>query len=181
MRRIRVAVRKLSLDRKIDKFNLEEELAKQADIFYYYAKKAGETKEERDRLKNDLKKLEGEVTLKIYTGNYPIPLDVGLDKPKPIKLTLATAGALLDTDKDVNEKRQELVVAEGAYSKAAAAEETMQQKRSSLKHLTELYINEYYSQSGAGTGLKVTKGDQKSSEVRKNLNEKNDKRKGAKK
>lgn len=157
--------RKITLDKKINKFKLDEELEMQPDIYLYWARNAASAKEERDHVKNQLKKLEGEVEVKIWTGKYELPEDT---KGKPIKLTAGTVAALVDSDVGVFNLREELAVAEKNFSRAAAAEEAIQQKRSSLKHLTELYVKEYFTHTGAD-GSVVPKLDQDSREYRKNL------------
>lgn len=142
--------RKITLDKKINKYKLDEELELQPSIYRYWARLAADAKEERDNAKNTLKKLEGQIEVKIWTGKYKLPTD---DSGKPTKLTQGTVLAIINSDDDVCNAREELARLEKEFTKAAVNEETIQIKRSSLKHLTELYTKEYFSHLEApGTG-----------------------------
>lgn len=160
--------RNFNRDKRINKFKLDEELELQPSVFSYWAKVAADAKEEMDNEKNQLKKLEASIEIKIWTGKYKLPTD---DAGKPIKLTGDIVKALVNNDEDVNVRRITVNELEKVSNKAKADEEAMQQKRSSLKHLTELYTKEYFSHTGADGSVR-DKEVQDSTERRTGLNKK---------
>lgn len=161
-------------DKKIDRFNLHEECETQADKYHFWAKEAAIEKENRDNSKTALKKLEGKTVLKIMQGKYKLPL--GEDK-KPIKVTNPVLNALIDADEDICVAREELATAERVYSQAAAREEGMQQRRSSLNNLVSLFEKEYWAPVHEGKSPGYSREDDKAINQKTALNKRKKKAK----
>lgn len=149
-------MRNLAQDKRLDRYALDEECEKQADVFHHWACQAADAKKERDLIKSELKELEAKVQIKIRTGKYSLPKD---KEGKPIKLSDKTILALVDMDEEVCTLREELIEAEAEYGKAAGAEESMQHRRSSLNNLVELYTKEYYSPIQGGVAPRGARED----------------------
>lgn len=169
-----MAERNILKDKKLNKYMLNEEASNQSNIYHYWATKTAQAKAERDSLKEQVKKIEAEIMLSIAKGSYPIPLD---QNKKPIKITNPIAAALVDNDESVNALRQDLILAEKHYNRVLAAENTIDQKRSMIKVLTELYIKDYYSTTYESTGVTRTKTDYSSDDQREKLNSRKNKSK----
>lgn len=164
--------RTIEKDKKIDRFRLDEECEQQPDLYYFYSSQTADLKKERDILKVQLKEQEGKVTLGIHTGQYPLPKDKA---GNPVKISNPIISAIVDTDEDVCILREDLAEAEAKLSKAQSAEETMQQRRSSLNNLVELFTKEYYAPVQGGARPHRSKGDDISNAQREGLNSRKNK------
>lgn len=159
--------RNIHTDKKINRYQLDVELELQPTLYDYWAEQAADAKEERDLCRVELKKLEAQVLLKVHTGKYPLPRD---EKGSPIKVTGPVADAIVNQDSQVVALREELAELEAIANKAIANEETMQQRRSSLKHLTELFQGQYWHQASVGRNPRDVKVDKAGDSARKSLN-----------
>ena len=159
--------RNIHRDKKIDRYQLDVELELQPTLYDYWAEKAADAKTERDLLRVELKKKEAQVLLQVHTGKYPLPRD---EAGKPIKVTGPVAEAIVNQDEQVVALREELAEVEREANVAMANEETMQQRRSSLKHLTELFQGQYWHQASAGRDTRSVRTDKAGDNARKGLN-----------
>jgi len=159
--------RKITLDKRINRFKLEEECGNLPNIYQYWGRKAAEAKEERDNAKSKLENVKARVQIQIRTGKYSIPVDSATDKP--MKLSEKSIEALVDMDGDVSVAKEDYAREEKLYNKAKANEETIQIKRSSLNNLKDLYTKEYYTLSADGSMTTQSRADIGSDDQRKNL------------
>ena len=168
--------RLIRLDRKIDRFALEEANEEQADIYGFWARECANAKEDRDEKKAAWEKLAGETEIKIRTGKYDIPIDENTGKP--LKTTDKAVAALVASDLNVYLSKKVYIEAEGIYSRARADENSIEHRRSSLNNLGALWEKEYYNSLHTGSTNTPSKENQKSEEQSKNLN-KNRKKKSS--
>jgi len=159
--------RKITLDKKINRFKLEEECENLPNIYQYWGRKAAEAKEERDNAKSKLENVKARVQIQIRTGNYSVPVDT--TTKKPLKITDKTVEALVDMDGDVSVAKEDYAREEKMYNKARVNEESIQIKRSSLNNLKDLYTKEYYTLSADGSMTTQSRSDMGSDDQRKNL------------
>ena len=148
--------REIKEDLKINRFKLEDEADTQPSLFYHYSEHASEAREVRDKAKAKLKETEGRISLDYWSSR----------KVMEAKLSISTVSASVDIDPEVMDAREKFLNAESAYNKAASAEESMQQRKSMLGYLVQLYTMQYYSQPRGAKGSEEQAGD----EMRKNLN-----------
>lgn len=160
--------RLIRLDRKIDRFALEEANEEQADIYGFWARECANAKEDRDEKKAVWEKLTGEVQIQIRTGKYDIPIDENTGKP--LKITEGAVSALILIDKTVDEAKNNYIKAEGIHARARADENSIEHRRSSLNNLGALWEKEYYNSLHTGSTNNPSKENQKSEEQTKNLN-----------
>jgi hypothetical protein len=138
---------------RIDKFNLDGELVSQAEIFYKVAEKYIDAVDQRDRLYQNLKNVESELSLEVRTG---YELDCKKVTEKVIETSVSTHPRRLEAQEDY-------LKAKKTCDDLAVMKEALQQKSYMLKELVQLYVAGYYS-------IESVKGDSKSgNEVRHKL------------
>lgn len=162
--------RKITLDKRINRFKLDEESENLSNIYQYWGKKAADIKEERDNEKSRLEKIKAQIQIKIRTGKYSIPIDTTTDKP--MKLSEKSIEALVDMDEDVCVAKEDFARAEKMYNRAKVNEEAIQIKRSSLNNLKDLFVKEYYTLANDGSMQTQSRADMGANEHRSNLNKK---------
>lgn len=158
-------------DVNIDRDSLDEELIKQPGLYFKYAKAAEDLQDEvkslqremavldaelEDKIRKEAKKKEGEKA----PTNQAVAAQIQLDSDHQ------------EIEKEIAEKEHELRVLRNAGVGA------LEHKKSSLKHLTELYVSGYWSdvKSANAADLKK-KGRQKiDDEITDNLNKPKTKR-----
>ena len=155
-------------DRKVDRFALEEENEKQADIFGHYARDCAIQKETRDEKKKAYDKAVAQARIDIKSGKYTVIKD---EEGKTIKLTKDDVDAMVILNEEVSKAHDAFIKAEGTYLKAKADESTMDMRRSSLNNLGDLYCKYYYENKDSNTAWS-TKGDQRQDAQTTALNKK---------
>ncbi len=149
-------------DLDIDRFNLEVENEKNPCLVYYWSKQLSKEQRELADLKVRLKVKRADKML-FYKKN---PLD-RITKPSN-----DIVQAMVDKDKEVVSLEYEKNQKEFDVNTLAGAEKSMDNRRSALKNLTELYNKNYYSYPEASRRSKI---DDKLDRQRAMLNEKKEK------
>lgn len=122
-------------DVRIDRYALEDELEYQSSLLYQYDEELNEEKKTLSQLELELSVLEAETAYKIRQGTY------GYDG----KVTESVVKELVDTDKAVNAKRQEVIEQKRVVNQTASAAEAIRQRRYMVQKLVDLYIYEYFN------------------------------------
>lgn len=161
--------RNILQDKKIDRYNLEADCENQPSFYHYWARKFAEAKESRDFAKANYEKTMSRISLLYRSGELTTPISAD---GKPIKLSEATISSLVSLHADVCVAQADFFKAEKELLIAKANEETMQQRRSALNNLIELYTKEYYAPTHEGKNPSRTKEDIGADGQRKNLNKK---------
>lgn len=140
-----LAVREIAVDRKINKYKLDDAAIDQADFFGFYADQKPDLKTDIDNLKVDLKALTGE-----KFGHYKETLDGGVDSKGNAKdPTDGAVNKAVDCDKDIIALQKEIISAENSLGKIEAALTTLDQRRSMIKVTQQLFSDEYWDNKTA--------------------------------
>jgi hypothetical protein len=148
--------RNIKEDLKINRFKLEIECEQQPDLYHYHAEKLAMAKKIKDEAKDNLKRVEAKIQLKVRSGEIE----------PDVKKTENSIAAIVVDNAEVEKARKELIEAEYEMNLLAANEESMRQRKSMLDHLIQLYIKEYYS----APKERNDGNDLASNNLRKNLN-----------
>ena len=135
-------MREISKDKKINRFDLEVELENQPDFYEYWATAHAEADSNRKEAEGEYKRVESELKDKIRL-NYK---DYGFEKPA----SDAAAGSLVISLPEYQKAYAEYLKWYRIKAVMEAAKESMDQKRSSLKYLVELWTNDYYGKNVGG-------------------------------
>lgn len=120
---------------KINKFELDDALEEQPDLYLDWALEHAEAVKEKDAAKGALEKVKSELGIEIRKD----PKKYGLDKP--------TGQAVEDAviaHATYQEAYETFVGANREANRLSAIREAFDQRRSSLKYLTELWTQNYY-------------------------------------
>lgn len=131
-------------DIKIDKLALEEECVKQVDLYWFYADLVAEKKSQIDQLKNHLEVTTAQKELGFR--NNP---------PNGMKVTESTIQALINSDFEVTEIKDNISAVQHKLYMAQAAVAALDQRKSELDNLVQLWIKSYYSNIQSTTGDKM--------------------------
>lgn len=124
-------------DVKLNRFKLDEESQKNPSLVHYYGELLATAKAERDKAYNKVKFMMAQTEM-----------DYRMNPPRDIKITEATITALIETDNKVLIVKEELVKAQEKVYHLEAAVTALDDRRSELKNLTQLWIAGYYSVPG---------------------------------
>ena len=129
-------------DRKIDRFNLEEDLEQQPDLYGYWAEEHSEAIADRNEAERECKQVEAECKydMRINFKNYDfekVPSD-------------AAASSLIPRQEKYQEVYKKYLLAVKRVNDMLAAKDAIDQKRSSLKYLVELWVKDYYGKNVGG-------------------------------
>jgi len=141
-------------DLKINRFKLEEECVKNVSFHDYVAEIYAQTKAERDKKENELKKLMAEKDL--FFRKFP---------PKDLKVTESVISSLVETDSVVVKKKKELLDIRERYYMLEAFMSVLESRKYEVQNLVKLWIGGYYNENGINN-MSV------SEKIRKNLNNK---------
>ena len=130
----------------IDIHALDEELFRQPSLFIKWAEKAANATTERDRIKNKLELVRGEVALDFRENP---------DSYK-FKITEETVKALVETDNDVVMLKEELLKANEEVNILTAAKMAIEQKKSMLESVVKLYQTGYWGELAVPNTDKIT-------------------------
>lgn len=149
-------------DLKIDKNALEIEWEKQADIYFYWAKKEAEALEERDRANQRLNIVQAEMDAKIRSNPFAYGLSEKTTETA-IKNTLVNSKEYLTAENDVIEKNKIVRV-------MSAAVKSLDHKKTGLSKLSELWLGGYWStMGGAPKEMKETINNKRGEDIRQKL------------
>lgn len=121
-------------DVKVDRFHLDEENELQPSLYAFYADKMTDAKQDRDKAADALKFITA--TRDIYYRRNP---------PDDVKTTEKVFDDLVTTDTEVVQATEELRRTEKVLNTITNALSSVDQRRSSLNNLTELYVKNYYT------------------------------------
>ena len=124
-------------DVALDRFKLEEESEALSSIYAYYASQQAEAHIEADKAKKELDRVKA--TKELYLRRNP-PMDV--------KLTEGTVSALVQEASEVVEAENNLLIANEKLYNLDSAIYSLNQKKSGLEYLVNLWERGYYSQEG---------------------------------
>ena len=144
--------RSLKEDLKLNRFALDKEAERQADMYLYWSMELAEAKSERDKAKTRLGIISGERELEIR--NNP-----GYDG----KITEGVIKALVMSDKTIEEAQNILDLGNKNVNSLEGVVRALDHKKSQIDNLTRLSIAGYYS---------TPKQDNEAIEARKQLNKK---------
>jgi len=158
-------MREISKDKKINRFDLEVELENQPDFYEYWATAHAEADSNRKEAEGEYKRVESELKDKIRL-NYK---DYGFEKPA----SDAAAGSLVISLPEYQKAYAEYLKWYRIKAVMEAAKESMDQKRSSLKYLVELWTNDYYGKNVGGNvnGVEKQIGEKHSENMQKTVEE----------
>ena len=119
----------------IDIHALDEELFRQPSLFIKWAEKLANATTERDRIKNKLELLRGEVALDIreHSDAYKF------------KITEETVKSLVETAPEIVEIKEELLQANEKVNILTAAKMAIEQKKSMLESVVKFLITRFHS------------------------------------
>jgi len=139
--------RDLKADKQINKHLLDEEAEMQPYVFGEWASLAVDAKDEADRAKLTLEKVKSERFMFHKTPDEPG------DKPPSDKV----AEHMVNADSEVIEAHEAYLAANKVWGFCKVAEESMQQKRSMIKILTELHSTKYFDKEEMGVDIRANK------------------------
>ncbi len=139
--------RDLRVDKQINKHLLDEEAEMQPYVYGEWAELVVDAKEEVDRAKLTLDKVKSERFMFHKTPTEPD------DKPATDK----TADHLVNSDPEVIAAQKVYITANKVWGFCKVAEESMQQKRSMIKILTELNTTKYFIKEEVGSDIRKNK------------------------
>lgn len=125
----------MSNELRIDKFNLDDELVSQAEIFYKVAEKHIDSIDERDRLYQSLKNIESGLSLEVRSNC----------ENEGKKVTEKVIETLVNTNPQRLVAQEDYLKAKKKCDDLAVMKEALQQKSYMLKELVQLYVAGYYS------------------------------------
>ena len=130
----------------IDIHALDEELFRQRSLFIKWAEKLANATTERDRIKNKLELLRGEVALDIreHSDAYKF------------KITEETVKSLVETAPEIVEIKEELLQANEKVNILTAARMAIEQKKSMLESVVKLYQTGYWGELAVPNTDKIT-------------------------
>lgn len=127
-------------DVAIDRFKLEEECETQPSIYGYYASQFAEAKSDAERAKSRYDLVLAEKDLSIRRN-----------PPMDVKLTEASISALVTESSDVQLAKEAVLVANAKVNNLEAAIFALNQKKSQLDNLVQLWIKDYYNKKQVTT------------------------------
>jgi len=134
----------LEKDTNLDRFKLEIEAARNADLLDTYSDLARETGIAYDQARAAARRVRAAVELKIRRTP---PKEYALDKYSEAVIT-----ALIEDDKDVQVVEEEVLRCKYENAKYADKVIALQDKSRQLKILSSLWIGGYYSENGVYQG-----------------------------
>jgi len=166
--------RDLRADKQINKNLLDEEAEMQPYVYGEWAELVVQAKEDADKAKLTLDKVKSERFMFHKTPDEPG------EKPATDKM----AEHLVNSDPEVMKAHKAYITANKTLGFCKVAEESMQQKRSMIKILTELHTTKYFVKEEMGVDVRENKRktkDAANSSMDENVSEMNKKRKKKKK
>ena len=123
------------VDTDINKFALDDEWVKQANLFKEYSKKANDAYDLYNNLKNYYTVKKAEIEMDIRSAK----IDIGC------KITENAISAYLDTHQTLIEINNKISKAKYTYDMWKSAVDAMEHKKKSLDNLEKLWLNNYYA------------------------------------
>jgi hypothetical protein len=127
---------------RIDKYDLDNELIKQPELFLKYASMLPDAIRERDTIKNQLEILRSKLYKEVKSNNP--------------KMTDRAAEAEIIDNKDYKEKFNEFLDAQQNVRIIEIAKQSFEQRHDALRYLVRLYIAGYYSDVVVKTGERAS-------------------------
>lgn len=131
--------RDLKEDLKLNRFALEKEAERQADMFLYWSQELAEAKFLRDKAKTKLG---------IVTGERE--LDIRRNPPEGLKATEGVIKALVAEDSDIEKAQRKLDSANKNVNTLEGVVRALDHKKSQIDNLTRLSIAGYYANPDHG-------------------------------
>ena len=158
-------MREIHKDRKIDKYALEDELQVQPDLYGYWAEEHAEADAKRKEAEGEYKRVESALKEDVRL-NYE---KYGFAKPA----SDAAAGSLVISLSEYQKAYTEYLKWYRKKGMLEAAKEAMDQKRSSLKYLVELWTKDYYGKNVGGNvdGVEKQVGEKHKDEMQEKIEE----------
>lgn len=144
-------------DLKLNKFKLDEEASKQSSLYQYFTDKLTEVRALKD-----------EISLKLEEKLAEVELNIRNNPPDGLKITESVIQALVVSNEEVKELRKKLNELKRQNYELEGIVNSLDQKKSMIKVLAELYIVGYYRVDNFSNENKVQ------DEIRKRLNKKED-------
>ena len=144
-------------DLKLNKFKLDEEASKQSSLYQYFTDKLTEVRALKD-----------EISLKLEEKLAEVELNIRNNPPDGLKITESVIQALVVNNEEIKELRKRLNEIKKQNYELEGIVNSLDQKKSMIKVLTELYIVGYYRVDNFSNENKVQ------DEIRKRLNKKED-------
>lgn len=144
-------------DLKLNKFKLDEEASKQSSLYQYFTDKLTEVRALKD-----------EISLKLEEKLAEVELNIRNNPPDGLKITESVIQALVVNNEEIKELRKRLNEIKKQNYELEGIVNSLDQKKSMIKVLTELYIVGYYRVDNFSNENKVQ------DEIRKKLNKKED-------
>ncbi len=142
-------------DLKLNKFKLDEEASKQSSLYQYFTDKLTEVRALKD-----------EISLKLEEKLAEVELNIRNNPPDGLKITESVIQALVVNNEEIKELRKRLNEIKKQNYELEGIVNSLDQKKSMIKVLTELYIVGYYRVDNFSNDNKVQ------DEIRKRLNKK---------
>jgi len=142
-------------DLKLNKFKLDEEASKQSSLYQYFTDKLTEVRALKD-----------EISLKLEEKLAEVELNIRNNPPDGLKITESVIQALVVSNEEVKELRKKLNELKRQNYELEGIVNSLDQKKSMIKVLAELYIVGYYRVDNFSNDNKVQ------DEIRKRLNKK---------
>ena len=147
-------------DLTIDRYQLEYEWERQAQLYVKWAEKHADAMFERDRLKEYLELLKAEIYMRIVEKHAE------LDQKKP---TEAMLNNLVLQSTDYKNANSEFLKAKRDTEYLYGAKEGMQHKKTALEHLSRLFISSYYAEPNISGEIKKQSFENTDTAIRKSL------------
>ncbi len=120
-------------DLKLNKFKLDEEASKQSSLYQYFTDKLTEVRALKD-----------EISLKLEEKLAEVELNIRNNPPDGLKITESVIQALVVNNEEIKELRKRLNEIKKQNYELEGIVNSLDQKKSMIKVLTELYIVGYY-------------------------------------
>jgi len=120
-------------DLKLNKFKLDEEASKQSSLYQFFVEKLNEVKAAKDDLSLRLEEKLAEVELRIREN-----------PPEGLKITESVIQALVVNNEEIKDLRRKLNDVKKQNYELEGIVSSLDQKKSMIKVLAELYIIGYY-------------------------------------
>lgn len=125
-------------DIEVDEYDLVEMQKDQPEKLFIYSEELTKAKEKLDNLTLQVNITSAEVDKKIRSGNYP--------EAEGIKLTETSIKSLIDSDKNLNSLKMEVIKQKALVGKIQAAVDAFHNRKSSINNLVTLWVGNYYAE-----------------------------------
>lgn len=150
-------------DVRLDRYNLENELQRQSDIIKKWTQVAAIAKSDRDNLKEKLDDVYSELDLEVRSDLKKFMTEKEFKNIK--KITESVIESLIKRQKEYKELRKKYLDAKRDFEIIEGGISALDHKRTSMKFLSDLWINGYWS-----TDIGVPREETINDDIREELN-----------